>query len=172
MPQYNISRIPGKPNRNSIFYRLLDLVSLRLFLYLLCLSLLLLGFVVQFASFALKNKMLAQQNSWQYTFLIKDFMRQLPTLNPVRESKHYYFHLVYNPSTAQNIMTYQSRASASELISYYELYFNASNYFSGQQLETEDSVARFRNSQSGVEVYVKDYDEFRQVFIEYFPTID
>ncbi|MDH5326555.1 MAG: hypothetical protein OEZ68_09245 [Gammaproteobacteria bacterium] len=133
---------------------------------LLVLSLLVV-FVVYYAKLSLKNNKLAKE-PWEYTFLINDIMRQLPTLNPVENSKQYFYRLVYSQTLAQNVMSYHSRATATEIISYYQLYFNASNYLSRYAPGAEHAVS-FRGLGNGFDVYVKEYETYRHVFIEYFP---
>ena len=140
--------------------------NIYLIVTVLVFSLLLWAFIWYFAHLVVTNVREAKLGSFEYSFLISDFMQEMPVFKPLENSEKYFYHAISNANTPANIMQYESLAPADEIISYYRLYFEILNYSFMKHSFDSQAMAMFRNTREEFVIYVDKQTHSNKVIIE------
>jgi hypothetical protein len=102
----------------------------------------------------------------QYSLFVSDVIKEFPVYKPIENSKRFSFRLGENMAGIRDSLTFQSHASISEIISYYQIYFDLIKDDPVAEEQWMKSLIMYGNDSQVFYVSVSDTGAYRTVVIE------
>ena len=108
----------------------------------------------------------AEISSTQYSLFVSKIIKDFPIYKPVEKSKSFSFRLGQNEAGIRDAVTFKSFVSVTEIISYYQVYFDVIRYRPVLESQWTKSFIMYRNNLHVFYISVSDNDLYRTVAIE------
>ena len=104
--------------------------------------------------------------SYQYSLFVSSIIKEFPVYRPIENSKRFSFRLGENTAGIRDALTFKSHASISEIISYYQIYFDLIKDYPVSENQWMKSLIMYGNDSQVFYVSVSDTGAYRTVVIE------
>ena len=104
--------------------------------------------------------------SYQYSLFVSNTIKDFPVYKPVEKSKRFSFRLGQNEEGIRDAVTFKSFASVTEIISYYQIYFDLIKDSPVLENQWTKSFIMYGSNLQVFYVSVSDNDLYRTVAIE------
>jgi hypothetical protein len=107
-------------------------------------------------------------DNYKFRYLVSNAIKEIPTFKPMENSIQFAFCLGHNSQIAKDSLMYRSNAPATEIISYYQLYFDIIKYRPIQEEQWTDYFIMYRNGSHLYYVIVREEQSQRNITIEHY----
>jgi len=123
-------------------------------------------YVSYFLDLVFTTPVTANIGGYQYTLFVSNTIKDFPSFKPLENSKRFSYQLGQNGTGIRDSLSFDSHASISEIISFYQVYFDIIRARPVLEGQWSDSFIMYGSDSQVIYVIVSDVDSARRVVIE------